>query len=191
MKKVFSVLAVFVLGVVLVSCNKLSSEVVVDEAHDYVITGQFANWGEAVDDQSNYMTAIAQADERIKSLNKKDLKDAKYVYIIEVTFSDEEAGWTAAYTIDGEEVEVDGNLTVKILQVNKGSEAPNWWGQSPESGEVKSLTPDTLYVPPFVEESVDNAGGWNDNPIVFEAGTYYMVYVQYSNTEHGLAAIKK
>ncbi len=190
MKKLLGVFAFVLLSVVLISCGKLSDEVVVDDAHDYVITGNFAGWGDAVDDEANFMTAVAQADERINSL-KKDLKDAKYVYVIEATFPSEEAEWDVTYKIKGEEVTVNGNLTLKILQVNKGAEAPNWWGQGPESGEFKNLTPKTLYIPPFLEENVDDAGGWNDNPIVFEAGTYLIVYVQYSNTSHGLAAIKK
>lgn len=190
MKKFLNVLVFLVLGLVLVSCGKLSDEVKVDEEHDYVVTGQFAGWGDAVDDEDNYMTAIAPADKKIASL-EKHLKKAKYVYIIEVTFSEDEAGWEVEYTIDGEDVEVDGNLTLKIIQLNKGAEAPNWWAQGPESGKVKNLTPKTLYIPPFLEENVDNAGNWNDNAIVYEAGTYYIVYVQYSNTEHGLAAIKK
>lgn len=190
MKKLLGVFAFVLLSVVLISCGKLSDEVVVDEAHDYVITGQFAGWGDAVDDQANYMKAAAPADKRFKPIAKQ-LKDAKFIYVIEVTFPAEEAGWDVTYKIKGEEKTVDGNLTLKIIQVDKGGEAPNWWGQSPESGAFKSLTPDTLYLPPFLEENVDGAGGWNDNPIVFEAGTYLIVYVQYSNTSHGLAAIKK
>lgn len=189
MKRLILVLTLVFAALFLVACGD-SGKVLEDDAHVYYLTGQLAGWGDAVGNNQFLMTAIAKNDDRVKSISK-DLKNAKYIYIIEATFPAGEAGWEVSYKIDGKDVEVDGNLTLKILQVNKGEEAPNWWAQAPESGEVKNLTPDTLYLPPFVEENVDGAGGWNDNPIVFAAGTYYIVYVQYSNTEHGLAAIKK
>ncbi len=171
----------------LVGCE---DTIAVDESHDYYVTGQFAGWGDAAGVEEFKMEAIGAKDSRVASI-KDDLKDAKYIYIIEATLPAEEAGWDVTYKIDGEMVTVDGNLTVKILQINAGEEAPNWWGQNPESGEFRSLTPDTLYMPPYVEENVDDAGDWNANPVALEAGTYYVVYVQYSNTSHGLALIKK
>ncbi|HCZ24538.1 MAG TPA: hypothetical protein DHV05_06805 [Acholeplasmataceae bacterium] len=72
---------------------------------------------------------------------------------------------------------------MKMIRTDLGDEVPNWWGQSPESGEIENLTPETLYVPPFVEENVDMAGGWNDNPAALAAGTYYFVYVKYESSQ--------
>jgi hypothetical protein len=74
---------------------------------------------------------------------------------------------------------VDGNLTVKIIRTDAADkDSINFWVQSKESGKVKNLTPDTLYIPPFVEENVGGAGAWNDNPIAFEAGTYDIVFAE-------------
>lgn len=188
MKKFILVLVMVFSALFLVACG--GGEILKDDAHEYYVTGQFAGWGDAAGDSKYLMTAIAKNDERIKSI-AKDVKKAKYIYIFEANFPSGAAGWDVTYRINGVEKVYDGNLTLKILQLNNGEQAPNWWGQSPESGQIKILTPDTVYVPPFVEENVDEAGTWNDNPVVFAAGTYYIVYVQYSNTEHGLAAIKK
>lgn len=186
MKKVLLLIATFVLGFTLVACGNAK----VDEDHNYYVTGQFAGWGDAAGNKDFQMEAVKKSDPRIKSI-KADLKDAVYVYVIEVELPAGEAEWDVTYKIDGELVTVDGNLTVKILQVNDGEEAPNWWGQSPESGKFKSLTPDTLYIPPYLEENVDDAGDWNGNPIAFEAGKYVVVYVYYASNSHGLALIKK
>lgn len=189
MKKVLGLVVVMFAAFLLVACTDTKT-VLVDDAHTYYATGQFASWGDAVGNTSYQMIATNRGDARLKSISS-DLKDAKFIYVLEVVLPSEDAGWNVTYKIDGEVKELNGNLTVKVIQTNVGAEAPNWWGQSPESGEIKSLTPDTLYLPPFVEENVDEAGGWNDNPVALEAGTYYMVYVQYSNTSHGFGLIKK
>ncbi len=169
--------------------------VLVDEGADYFLTGQFAGWGDATgeDNEGEFlMTAVALGDARIASI-KDQIMDAKFVYIYELDIPEEGgAGWTAEYEIDGEMVEVDGFNTIKVIKTNKNSEVPIWWGQSPESGEFESLTPDLLYIPPFVgDDDKTAAGGWNDNPIALEAGEYYVVYVQFAPASHGLALIKK
>lgn len=198
MKRTLLLMVAVFASLFLVSCTDTKT-VLEDKDNSYVVTGQIAGWGDAVGKEEFLMEAIARGDERVKSLSK-DLKKAKYIYILEVTFPEDfpkdENGneidpWNVEYTIDGEDVVVKGTLTVKVLKVPAGEEAPAWWGQNPESGKFKNLTPDTLYIPPYQEENVDNAGDWNGNPIAFKAGTYYVVYVQYGAASHGLALIKK
>ncbi|VEU82351.1 hypothetical protein [Acholeplasma hippikon] len=192
MKKFLTLAVAIVATIVLVACGpKVDMDTKLEDAeHNYFVTGQLAGWGDAVGKAEFTMAATNRGDSRISSI-VDDLKDAKFVYVIEATFSAEAAGWDVKYTIDGTEKTFDGNLTVKILQVNKDAEAPNWWGQNPESGKFDNLTPATLYLPPFQEANENGAGDWNGNPVVMEAGTYYIVYVQYANNHHGLAAIKK
>ncbi|MDL2292463.1 hypothetical protein LJC17_02605 [Acholeplasma sp. OttesenSCG-928-E16] len=191
MKKVLTLLVALVAAVSLVACT---TNFTADDAHDYYVTGQFAGWGDATAKPEFKMEAVASdADERVASI-KADLKKAVHVYIIELTFAvDASVDWTVDYTINGEAKSLNGNLAVKFLQTNAGEEAPNWWGQNKESGEFKSLTPSTIYFPPYRETDTagDLGGTWADNPVMLAEGTYYIVYVQYSATSHAVAAIKK
>lgn len=151
--------------------------ILANEGKDYFVTGNFANWGDAVGKDECKMEAVALEDERIAAF-AADLAGAKYVYVKEgIVLSADDAGWTAKIVADGAVAEVNGNLTLKILQVAEGGEAPDWWGQSPESGEIRSLTPDLLFIPEFVETpELEGAPGWNDNPAALTAGTYTVVF---------------
>lgn len=188
MKKLFLLVLVAIASFALVGC--VSGEVLVDEAHDYYVTGQFAGWGDAPGNDDYLMEAIARNDERIDSI-VKDTKDAKFLYLAEITLPAEDAGWEVTYTIDGEEVVVNGNQTVKMIRTDAGDIVTNWWAQSPESGEMVNLTPDTFYIPPFDDTDADGGGDWNANPIAYEAGDYYFVYVKYEDNTQALALIAK
>jgi len=153
---------------------------------DYYVTGQFNGFDTVL---SGLMTAISICDGRISSI-QTDLEGVKYLYIAEVTFLDTDAGWTVAYTIDGTDYILNGNLTVRIIRTIIGdSDTRDWWAQSPESGAITNLTSDTLYIPPFVEEDIDQAGTWNDNLVVYIAGTYYAVFAEFADGTRGLALI--
>ena len=171
MKRILLGLFVLVAGLTLVACG--GNDPLPNETKSFWVTGQFAGWGDAPGNDDYLMEAAAPRDERLKSVRKEILK-AEWLVVAEITLPEDEAGWEKTYKIDGKEVIVDGNLTFKIIQTAKNDEEhiPEWWAQSPESGQLHNLTPDTLYVPPFIEENVDQAGGWNDNPIAFEAGDY-------------------
>ncbi|MFP4478320.1 MAG: hypothetical protein ACLFPM_02660 [Candidatus Izemoplasmatales bacterium] len=182
MFKKLSLFALLVVGLfTMVACNNQDDVILEDETYDYYITGQFADWGNAFGNEDYKMEPIALNDERVASI-KGDLEGAELLYVIEVTFPDEDAGWTQAYTIDDEEIEVNGNQTVKFARTEIIDEEviPTWWAPSPESGEIHNLTEDTLYIPNYVDpdgdDFVDGLGSWNDNPIVFEPGTYTMVF---------------
>ena len=173
MKKLLVLVVALVATFGLTACG--SDEILENEGKAYYATGQFNGWS-AQDDFK--MEAIKLSDERVASI-KSALKGVEALYILEITLPTGEAGWTASYTIDGEEVVVDGNLTVKIIRTDAADkDSVDFWAQSPESGEIKNLTPEELYIPSFVEENVDGAGTWNDNPIAFEAGTYYIVFAE-------------
>ena len=147
-------------------------------AKDFYVTGQFAGWGDAPGNAAYLMEAICIEDTRVASIYE-ELEGATYIYLLEIILPDSGAGWDVTYKIDGTVTVLDGNLTVKIIRTDADDVVPNWWAQSPESGEIMSMTPDTLYIPPFVEENVNQAGGWNDNPVALAAGTYYAVYAEF------------
>ena len=183
MKKLLVLLLALVFSFGLVAC---SNEPLANADKDYYATGQFNGWDTV---ETGKMVAIAKNDERVSSI-KGELKDVEFLYLLEATLPDGDAGWTVTYTIEGTETTVNGNLTVKIIRTTAGDpDARDWWAQSPESGEITNLTPDTLYIPPFVEENVGGAGGWNDNPIAFEAGDYYIVFAEFEGGARGLALI--
>ncbi|MDT8336211.1 MAG: hypothetical protein RQ856_00130 [Candidatus Izemoplasmatales bacterium] len=183
MKKLLVLLLALVFSFGLVAC---SSEPLANAEKDYYATGNFNGWDTV---EAGKMVAIAKNDDRVASI-KGELSGVEFLYLLEATLPATEAGWTATYTIDGTETTVDGNLTVKVIRTTAGDpDARDWWAQSPESGEIVNLTPETLYIPPFVEENVDGAGGWNDNPIAFEAGTYYIVFAEFEDGVRALALI--
>lgn len=191
MKKFLTLAVAIVAAMVLVACGpKVDMDTKLeDTAHNYYVTGAFAGWGDAVGKAEFLMAATNRGDARLSSI-VDELKDAKFVYVLQVTFSSEVSEYGVTYKINGEERFFNDNLKVKILQVNPDAEAPNWWGQNPASGEFKNLTPETMYVSPYVDQNIDQAGDWNADPVVFESGAYLMVYVQYANNLHGVAAIK-
>jgi len=183
MKKIFGLLVVLAMTFALVGC--VSGTVLEDTEHDYYGVGAFNSW--TASDATYQMEAIARNDDRVASIVDAT-KGATALYLVEITLSSDDAGWTVSYTIDGTDYTLNGNLTVKVIRTAAGDEVPDWWGQSPESGAISNLTPDTLYIPPFVEENVDNAGGWNDNPVAYEAGSYYLVFAQFDGSK-GMALI--
>jgi hypothetical protein len=187
MKKLGLVICMVVLATVFAGCS--SGTILTDAAHDYYATGQFANWGDAAGNADFKMDAIALNDKRVSSI-KKQLKGATGLYVKEIELPAAAAGWDVTYKINGTETKLDGNLTVKVIQTATGDNVPSFWAQSPESGEIKNLTADTIYVPPFVEANVDQAGTWNDNPAALKAGKYDLVFVTFEGSK-AMALIAK
>lgn len=176
MRKIKVVAIILTLALALGSLAACTPATILENTEkDYYVTGQFAGWGDAVGNDTYKMTAVSLKDARVAAL-KADLKGAKYLYILEnVVITDTGAGWTAPYVADGVVKDADGNQTMKFLQVTKGEEAPDWWGQAPESGAIISLTPDLLWIPGFTE-TPEVGPDWNGNPIVLKAGTYTVVF---------------
>ncbi|NMA04829.1 MAG: hypothetical protein GX931_00470 [Acholeplasmataceae bacterium] len=169
------VLLIMVLGLfVLAACQK--DEILENADKDYYVAGTITSWGD------NYhefkMEAIKLSDERVKSV-KSQLKGVKSLYILEIVLPEEAAGWENTFTIDGAEVTYDGSLAVKVIRTAKDDkDAVDFWAQNKESGEITNLTPDTLFMPKYVEENPDGDGTWADNPFAKEAGTYYLVFAE-------------
>ena len=178
MKKVLLVAFALLFAFGLTAC--VSDEVLASETKDYYVTGQFNGWDTV---ETGKMTAIARSDERVASI-VGDLKGAEVLYLAEIVLPDTAAGWDVTYKIDGTVTAYDGNLTVKVIRTTKDDpDTRDFWAQNPESGAITNLTPDTLYIPPYVEENVDQAGTWNDNPIAFVAGTYYIVFAEFADSK--------
>jgi hypothetical protein len=176
---------VLLLSASLASCG--AAPILADADHNYFVTDNFAGWGDAPtatkEDGTTLkyvMEAVSVNDERVASV-KSQLRNPEFLYVIEITLPETAAGWDVKYvrTSGGTEETFDGNLTVKILQVDVDAEVPvpNYWAQNPESGVVNNLTPSTLYIPPFFEEAPwEGAGDWNGNPVALAAGTYTVVF---------------
>jgi len=166
----------------LVGCQLTNDE------KDYYATGQWGGWGEAIGNETYKMTAIALGDNRVDSV-KAELKGATALYLYEVVIATG-AGWNKTYTINGIETIVDGNFCVKVVRTAVGDpDTVDFWAQSPESGLITNLTPETMYMPPFVDTNVGGAGDWNSDPIAYAAGTYYLIYAEIGTAKYmGLIA---
>lgn len=204
MKKAIALVMAALLAVTclfaLVGCGK--EEVKENTEYSYIITGQFNGWGVPADGatlKAEYkMTAIAANDPRVASI-KALVKDAKYLYVIDHTCVGEGAGWTFGYalTAGAAVTNFDGNQAIKVIKTKyevEGDVAA--WTQEwlPDAGNTtfKSLTPDTLYMPPHSEHpTYENSGAWNDNPAILVPGEYVIVFAEFADGTFGLGAIKK
>ena len=218
MKKLVTILLVAMLAVscvfALAACDgKFSEEVLADADHEYTITGEWNGWRPNFDkddstklDAKYMMKAVSLTDEIFTSSKaakkvRKDLRDsnggAKFVYVIEYTFVNEGATWDIKYaTSEGAEVQTwNGNMAIKVLRNTYNTAAQDWtqdWLPNAGDTNLRSITPDTLYMPPHSEAELwENSGAWNNNPVVLEAGTYYIVFAAFTDGTFGLGAIAK
>ncbi len=206
MKKIVTLVLVAMLAIsCVVALAACQAEPLANPDYDYIITGQFNGWGVPKDandaskiDAKYQMEAIAVSDARVASI-KAQLKNAKYLYIVEHVVTDTGAGWDFGYALtEGAAVtKFDGNQAIKVIKTKYTEEGGvGAWEQNwlPDAGNttVVSLTPGTIYLPPHSEApTYENSGAWNDNPAVLTAGTYYIVFVEYTDGTFGLGAIAK
>ncbi len=176
MKKFGFFAVLFIVLFTLSACGGAAEleETVADDENEYYAMGPFSEWA-------------PQEAFRLVSLDGLDsLIDAEYLYIVEVTFSAEEADWSETFTEDGDEITFNGNKAVKIMRLD--AEDAQTWMPSPEGGEIRNLTPDTLFMPNFVDPDGDDyeegLGHWNDNAFVREPGTYYIIYARVNNQNY-------
>ncbi len=214
MKKLFALLLTLVLAFAVVACTgettteeqtTVTTEApttvytgpLADAEKNYWGTGQFAGWGDAAGNTDYQMEAIAAADPRVADLG---LENVEMLYLLPITLSDEDAGWAMNYIVDGVNTTLNGNLAVKIIRTaqSDGDNIPEWWAQSPESGEMENLTPETLFVPEFVEtattsevdgETTYTSGAWNDNPAALAAGSYYFIFAEFEDGSRGMGLV--
>ena len=197
MKKIVTLVLVAMVAMSCVFALAACAKPLEDPEFFYTITGNFNGWKVNTDaadetklDAKYQMEAISASDARVKSI-KGQLKDAQYLYIVEHTCVNEGAGWTKKYTLSegGREVEV---LKTKFTVVGEVSSWEANWLPDAGNTNVKSLTPDTLYCPPHSEApTYPGSGAWNDNPIILEAGTYYVVFATFADGTEGIGAIAK
>jgi len=171
----------------------------VNEAKDYYATGNFNGWDTKPE---GMMEAISANDPRVASMVEA-LDGVKFLYLLEATLPTEDAGWAVNYIIDGVNTTLNGNLTVKVIRTMAGDpDTRDWWAQSPESGLINNLTPDTLFIPEFVENATTSviegegeeavtftSGAWNDNPAALESGVYYIIFAEFEDNTKGLGLI--
>lgn len=210
MKKLVTTALVAILVVsclfALVACD---NEPLADPKYSYTITGPFNGWKVNVDaedetklDATYAMEAVALSDKRVSSI-KSVLEEGgvEYLYVVEATFANGTSGNEITYvtTEGGDPVVVDENLQVKVIKTematNPATGSTEWlanWIPDAGNTNVRSLTPDTLYCPPHSESELwPGSGAWNNNPIVFEEGTYYIVFASFTDGTYGLGAIAK
>lgn len=177
MKKFLALVVALVALFGLASCGGGKDEVLESKDKAYYTVGQFNGWGDGIA-ETYQMEAIKLSDERIKDLKGK-LKGVEVLYIKEVVLPAEDAGWENTFTIDGEEVTFDGNQALKVVRTAKDDkDSIDFWAQAKESGAITNLTPDTLFLPKYVEENEAGDGTWADNPFAKEAGTYYVIFAE-------------
>jgi hypothetical protein len=189
MKKLFGLFATLLLSISLAACG--GGTILVDEKNDYYATGAHAGWGDATSKPQYKMEAVALNDSRIATL-RSQLDGATYVYVFEVTLSENET-WTKDYTINGTLNKFNGGLTLKIIRTEAGDDIPAPWMPSPESGELTNLTPNLLYMPPYRDESLnsDGAGFNNSDPVALKAGSYYLVFAVLPQSKKVMGLIAK
>ena len=221
MKKLALMFSIVAFGFVLAACNPTTTaaptteapttvaptteaptteeQVLENAAKDYYATGQWNGWDTKVDGK---MEAIKLSDPRVASIVEA-LEGVKFLYLLEATLPAEDAGWAVNYIIDGVNTTLNGNLTVKVIRTMAGDpDTRDWWAQSPESGQINNLTPDTLFMPEFVENATTSnvvgegeeavtytSGAWNDNPAALEAGSYLIVFAEFNDNTKGLGLI--
>jgi len=191
--------ALAVVAIIALGFAACDSKPVEDPAHNYRVTGHFADWG------SNYasqfmMTCVSKSDPRIKDI-KGALKDAQYVYLYEYTPNlSKAAGWNVEYS--GANIKLDGVYAVKLIRLNPDSlETSGWaydmWIPSTEAGGVKNLSPDTLFVPKDRSDeqrdaAKDGLGSCNDNPVLLKGAVpYYVVFAVFKDKTRGMGAVLK
>lgn len=142
----------------------------------FYITGNFAGWSDSFSNPDYQMIPTASDNPLFAGMNPI-IQTASEIYIIDVMIPSEDAGWSEFYNIGGTSYEFNGNLTVKFAYVQdySGTMVPNYWAPSPESGVVYNLTPESLYIPDYVDDYNNPGGNWNSNPALFESGRYIMV----------------
>ena len=128
-----------------------------------------------------------------KVLKEREIK-ALYVGQIRVG-ENSKINYNEKAIIDGEVTEIDQQYCVKAIVASYEStdEVYNadYWVQSPESGKVESLTPDTLFVTPnHTDKDDENGFNHNSNPVAIAGdGVYTVVFAQYASPTADKAVI--
>ncbi len=199
MKKLVTILLAAVMLFALVGCA--AAPILKDEAHTaWVAHGQYKladgtdnAWGGKDSDlyEKSALTAISMDDLKAISSEVYDAlskKEVKYLYTIDLIFGTNDAGWTSDFVKDGVLYRANGSYCFKVAQCNADIDGDNkvyaedQWLHDPKTANVESLTPVTLFFPPWQEEKDEYGLAWDNNPVVIGgAGLYTLVIAQYAN----------
>lgn len=188
-----------------------SDTVLADNTHSaWVVAGNFLLSDNTTPAQWSYLEAAEMTATSVKAVSEISTdvadelasKSLRYLYMYkDVHLGTYNAGWNADAMKDGKKVNVLGSYAIKAIQCDYDAEEELWnstqWISDPHTAHAESLTPSTLFTPPFVEEADENGFSWSSNPVcIGGAGTYTVVVAQYStaadaNTPNfGFALIK-
>lgn len=194
MKKVLALALALVLSFTLVGCG--SATVLEDVEHDYYIAGQGFAWNPVAGYE---MDAIDAEDERVASIADQ-LDGVEYLYIYKCVLADDGAEWSMNYIINDVNTTLNGNLSLKVMRTaaDDADLVVDLWIPDPAAGELTNLTPDTLFIPEFIETATAtdvvedvtySTGTWVDNPAALEGGSYYFVFAQFEEGGRALGLI--
>ena len=169
----------------------------------HVVGGHFDDWNNYTAD--NLMTKIS-VDELSDSL-KAQLADKEIsgVYLLEGREYAADGAWTTPAYVGGDAAtDFDGGFTVKVVYacydpVDAVSFAQQW-NPDPKTSAVQNLTPETLFIPKWVETPAageEHLGKWDQNPVITAgAGLYDIYFVEYAGAnsaespKYAMAAVR-
>ena len=217
MKKLLGIMLAMLMVLSLAACSGGKSKALADESHAaWVVHGQYLladgtenswNGKDTAVYEASAMTAISLDD--VKALdealyNTLKEKDVKYLYMADVIFGTNDAGWTTNALIDGKMYKANGSYAFKVAQctVDKDGDntvyAEDQWISDPKTAYAESLTPATLFMPTWQEEKDENGFTWADNPAAIAGpGLYTIVCAQYNAVSaagtpgYGIGLVKK
>ncbi len=129
-------------------------------------------------------------------------KNIKYLYIGDVILGTVDAGWTANFMASGVKYTANGSYALKVAKCYAENEgdgkvySEDQWISDPYTAYTESLTPDTLFMPPWQEELDENGFSWSDNPVATAGpGLYTVVVAEYWNLsgepQYGMGLVLK
>jgi len=222
MKKLLTILLSVLMIASLAACSNgggqdSKSGTLADDTHAaWVVHGQYLladgtengwNGKDTAVYEASTMTAASLDD--IKALDAAlfealSSKEVKYLYMTDVIFGTNDAGWTTDALIDGKMFKANGSYAFKVAQCSTDKDgdkvvyAEDQWISDPKTAYAESLTPSTLFMPIWQEEADENGFSWASNPVVTAGpGLYTIVCAQYNAVSaagtpgYGIGIVKK
>lgn len=153
-----------------------------EEKSYYIVGGLLGDWNDYTD--ANKMTEIT-VEELDPSLREKldSTREIFGIYKFEGRKFTVGAGYTKPAVKDDEPITLDGGFSFKVVHAfydeEDGNMIPQQWNPGPGASHVENLTPDTVFMPKWVEtpaKGEEYLGAWNDDPLVISGSGIYTVY---------------
>lgn len=160
-----------------------------DESIGYFATGGHASDWKITD--TNGMTAVSlnELEAISPALATKAEETKAYVYVMKDYVLTNDGAWTtpAGADAEGNAILADGGMTIKVIRGKFDAEDEVWsndqWISDPNTGNAETLTPDTLFMPTWVQEAEEGKeayGNWSNNPVcIGVTGKYTVVVMDY------------